>query len=138
MAAIYQWYIDRAQVLTTTLYPVEVIDGMDLSCQVSYTHLASIPVDSFDMSSSVDSMILHTVLKLYGPINESFDTTSLIDSMILKEVLKVHTATPEEFDLSSSVDSVSMSEALVTIDTPDEALEFSCALETANCSLTPI
>lgn len=139
MAAIYQWFVQNVQVLTTTLYPIEVLDAIQMSCQLGPgPALRSVPTDDFDTSTSFISMGIKQLLKTTGPYDNEYDSTTSFVSMEIRQLLKITGPYDDIYDSITTMVSVSLSEVLVTIDTPDEALEFAFELETINCSMTPV
>lgn len=139
MAAIYMWIDAEVMYLTTTLYPVEVIDALQLGGRLGTNPgMYLIPnegVDNFEVFLSGE---LRQLLKSTPTYFEAIDNVEVFLSGELRQLLKSTDVFPEALDNTETFLSGYLDLALVTVDSPDEALEFSCRLDTANCSLTLI
>ena len=62
MAAIYQWFTGKEVVLTTTLYPLEATDAVDLSIQLNNFLMRPVEEDAMDLSFSFVSGELEQIL----------------------------------------------------------------------------
>lgn len=139
MAAIYQWFpTGQLMFLTTTPYPIEVIDGLEFNVQVGFGGLYLIPNESIDIGATMVSMDLRQILKETGPYYEELDIAQTMVSMDLRQLLKTSGPYYEQLDISQTFISMDLVAKLVTVDTPDEALEMNIELSTGECSMTGI
>ena len=139
MAAIYQWYVDRALVLTTTLYPIEVVDALQLGGQLGNgNNMLRIPNDMLDFTEQVLTVSWRQLLKEQGPNYESLDFTEEVLTVSWRQLLKEQGPNYEALDFTEEVLTLSLRLALVVGDTPDEGMLFACELSTVDCSMTPV
>lgn len=139
MAAIYQWIIGDEVVYTTTLYPIEAEDSLQLTVTVQDGgYLSNFPVDNVSFSWSPEQFELVTLL-----LSSNTDTDYVQFEW-----------EPREFELvelllsaNTDVDYVQFEWApidfeiidmLVICDTPDESLQFTVTVNAGNSSLTPV
>jgi hypothetical protein len=138
MAAIYMWFESELQVFTTTLYPVEVADSMQLSADISAGSLTPVPYESLDLSGDIASAAMPVILISYGPDNESHDISGDLTSVTLYPILITYGPDNEDHDNSGDLVSVTKPLKLVTVDTPDEKLQLTVDVYPSACSMTVV
>lgn len=138
MAAIYQWFIADAQVFTTTLYPIEATEAMELSIDFDVAYLEEVPADQLTHGVTMLEVTIREAL-LYAPeqIDEITHGVTLLEVSIRPGLLEA----PEQVDyLTHGVTmlEVTIEMVLITVYTPDEAMDIAIALDTGSCSLTAV
>lgn len=138
MAAIYMWFDSEEMILTTTLYPVEVIDGMQLAADIYGGSLSQILAEDHQNSADILSLGTYVILITYGTPEEFHQNSSDILSLGTYVILITY-GTPEEFHQNScNILSLGIVDLLVIVDTPDEKLQIDCDVYPSACSMTPI
>lgn len=139
MAAIYQWFVGDEVVYTTTLYPIDVTDGLQLYAATNpYGNLSIFPVDYTTTDANISDVYLDVVL-LSGDTGEDYTTTDSSIPNIYIDLLLQSGDTGEDYSTTdSSMIDIYIDELLVTCDTPDESLQLSCTVNAAGSSLTPV
>ena len=122
--------------LTTTLYPIEVVDQMDFSASLVFGGMSPIPKEALDMGASAISANLETVLFQIGPYDEALDMGVAAVSANLETVLFQIGPYDEALDVSVSAISANLTTLLVSALMPDEGIDFSVALISG--SMTPV
>ena len=115
MAAIYQWFVSgvEIQILTTTLYPLEEIEGVKFTVDYSFGYLRAIPVDSATTYSNFVSGDIRAIrIEQTVPGDEATTYSNFISGDIRPK--------------------------LITVYSPDNGMEFAVDLFPANCHMTPI
>jgi len=123
MAAIYQWFQRDVQVLTTTLYPLEVIDAIQLNFNIVSGSLQPVPQDSLYMSANVTAIVLNQILLSYGTPEDSLDISANVTYVHLNQILLSYGTPEDELDIAGDLIEVLLISLLVTVDTPDEKLQ---------------
>ena len=136
MAAIYQWFETNIQELTTTLYPIEVVEGMQFSVEMTE---GSMRQASFDHMSVGHDAVSGTLVQVYqedGP----YDDHMMMDHDAVSGVLvQVYLSDgPYDDHMSVSHDAVSgvLANGLIYALMPDEGMMFGLSLTDA--SMTPV
>lgn len=139
MAAIYQWFVGDEVVYTTTLYPIDVTDGLQLYAATNpYGNLTIFPVDNTTTDSSVTDIYIE-VLLLTSNVEDDYTTTdSSVTNIYIDLLLQTGDVGDDSTTTDSSVTQIYIDELLVTCDTPDESLQLSCTVNAAGSSLTPV
>jgi hypothetical protein len=111
MTAIYQWFVeeDITTVVTTTLYPAESEDAVELGISLVYGYMVLIPVEDYEF------------------------TIETLDGNITPILLTVPTE-EEEYEFTLETLNGSITAILLTIPTPEEEYEFT--IETLDGSIT--
>jgi hypothetical protein len=115
-------------VLTTTLYPIELTDGLDFSVALQGGLLVTWPLDDLDVSFSVVGGNMQLGLLDYGPDNDDLDVLFSVVGGNMQVILLTYGPDNDDLDVTFSVVDGNMEPKLVTIDTPDEGLEFGLSL----------
>jgi len=138
MAAIYMWFNFEEMVLTTTPYPIEVIDSMQLAVNINAAEMGPINSDSHQNSSTVVA-ITNPLIYISSPLmSEAHKNNSALVGITNPLILITATAPTEAHKNSSDVVSISNPDKLVIVDTPDEKLQLNCDINPSNCSMTHI
>jgi len=138
MAAIYMWFENEEMILTTTLYPVELIDSLSLSCRLTYGELKPIPVETYEMSGTLLSITLPQILFSYGPDDEQYQMSGTLLGITLPVILIIHPEDEEEYTMSGTLMSITLPLKLVTVYAPVEKLQLNCDINPAYCSMTGV
>lgn len=136
MAAIYMW-IDQEVIVTTTLYPIEVIDGIDLSISMVSGNMAPVPNESLDVGApALVSVYMEVVLNELPIEDEALDITVAVPVVYMEMVLYALPVEDEALDvLVPAVIDVTLESLLVTGLMPDEGIDFAISLVSG--SMTP-
>jgi len=90
MAAIYMWVEYNLELLTTTLYPIELIDGVNMLPTLVGFGMRVIPEDTVNADFSLVSMSLRQLLKTYGPVEDTINADFALASVTLRQLLKTY------------------------------------------------
>jgi hypothetical protein len=139
MAAIYMWPIDNQVILTTTLYPVEVVDSLQLSASISTGWMALIPIDYLE--HTIGNVVITYVQERWfysdGPYTDYLEHT--IDDLVFTYVQErwFYVDGPYTDYLEHTLDNLEFTyiRKRIEVDTPDELLQLSCSIN-ANCTMT--
>lgn len=132
MAAIYMWPTDNQIILTTTLYPVDVQDGLTFSARVSGGAMAEIAKDY--ITSDLGAISASYVQKRWyytDDAGEDFTTSGFgaISASYVQKRWYFFEDAGEEFITSGfGAISASLRNLLVIGDTPDESLQISITI----------
>lgn len=138
MAAIYMWFDNEEMVLTTTLYPVEVEDNLQLNVSLSSGSLEPIPLDEVDVSYSIGSISVDEILLTAPPVDDDADVSYALSGIEVKTVLLSASPVDDDADASYNIVNVEVLSKLVIADTPDEELQLACSIDPTGCSMTPV
>jgi hypothetical protein len=136
--AYFQWGDTTVltQTLTTTLYPLQAQDAIELSVTLAAGALWPIPVDNMDLGAEFISGTLTEILLNAGPYPDNMDLGVNIINGVLVTILLNAGPYPDDMDLGVSFVDGLLEAKLVSIYAPDEALELSVTL--ASGSMTPV
>jgi hypothetical protein len=129
MAAIYQWFTpEDLEILTTTLYPIEVFEKIQFGASLVFGSMVAVPLEAYSFG----------VIALGGNITPVLVTTPLHDEAydfivhpLGGNIAKILLTTPTEDDAYSfGVIPLggNITESLVKVHMPDEGVGFGCAL----------
>lgn len=139
MAAIYQWfYNEGVLVLTTTLYPIEYKDELQISCDIVTGEMQEIQSDAHTQSGDLLSIELYPILINYGPDNEDHKQSGDLTSIAVNQILLIYDPDNEDHRQSGDLTSITLNLKVVTIDTPDEKLQLDCDITPSDCSMSNI
>jgi len=133
MAAIYMWFSDEETiVLTTTLYPVDVSDGLVFSATVSGGQMGEIWGD-FNTAAigPVSASYIQKRWYLFDDAGEDFNTAAIgpVSASYIQKRWYLFDDAGEDFN-TAAIGPVSGSNRylLVEGDTPDESLQISITI----------
>ena len=136
MAAIYQWFEENQTLLTTTLYPVETVEALQISGEVSGGALIAIPVEDIEGSADIVNMTYIQQRWFYedGPYDDGIQGDADIVNMTYVQQRWFITDGPYDESIEGSADVVNITNVnkRVEADTPDESLQI--GFEIANTS----
>jgi hypothetical protein len=138
MAAIYQWFIQDLEVLTTTLYPVEVIDAVQISADIVTGRMQPILQDSADSTGDFLGANIETLLINFDGGDDAADTTGDFLSANIEVLLINFDGGDDAADTTGDFLSANIASKLVTVDTPDEKLQLDCDVNPSGCSLDSV
>jgi len=138
MAAIYTWYDDGIVYLTTTLYPVEVLEAMELNISITVGSMYLVPTDEIAFINDMDSTIYTQVRWFYedGPYADEIAFINDMDSTSYVQTRWFYEDGPYTDEIGFTDDMFEIIVLLkgVLADTPDEELQLSIAID-ATCSM---
>lgn len=137
MAAIYMWRQGEVLVITTTPYPIDYTESLEISVSPVSGDLFAIPQDYFDTGIALVSGELNLIRFDQFVDEEGFDTGLALVSGQLNIIRFDVFAEEEAFDTGISLISGTLIGKVVEGDTPDESLEVSCTIE-SDCSMTAV
>lgn len=139
MAAIYQWFVGDEVVYTTTLYPIDVTESLQLSAVANpYGNLSNFPVDYATGDVTLSYIELNFLL-LSGDTGEDYATGDVTLTFIEMVSLLQTGDTGEDYATGDvTLTYIEIVDMLVTCDTPDESLQLTCSTNAANSFLTPV
>ena len=130
--AYFQWGMDgpafNTLVLTSTLYPIEVHDGLGFGMALIGGGLWNWPDDEFQFNYSMESGYLTQVLLDTGPYDDATEFTYSMQSGYLTTILLTTGPYNDEVQFNYSMESGYLTPKLVTGDTRDDGLRFGIAL----------
>ena len=141
MAAIYMWPVDDQILLTTTLYPVEVNDSLEINVTLSGGFLELIPGSSLESTQTILDGTYTQVRWFYtdGIYDSDLESTQDMEDGTYVQVRWFYRDGPYDDNLESTqvmLDGTYISK-LVAADTPDEKLQLALAINN-NCSMDAI
>jgi hypothetical protein len=140
MAAIYMWRVDEQTLLTTTLYPVEALDGVMMSTSFANGSMTTIPFESATIAageligSYTQTRWFYT--KDFGLEEATIAAGELIGTYTQTRWFYTHDTGIDETTIAAGNLTGSYSLTRIFADSPDEGLEFSTAIEPSGCSMT--
>jgi hypothetical protein len=126
----------RTQVLTTTLYPAEALDGMEFGISLVSGLMRPIPNEDLSFSYGVVSGDMSQILLVAPIADEALEFSYGVVSGTLEEVLIVTGPHDEALEFSYGVVDANMEDKLVSAVLPDEGMDFGISLISG--SMTPI
>ena len=134
---VYMQYDDlQEQVLTTTLYPLEAADAIDLSITLDSFSMSPVPNDALDLGVEFTSGVLEDILLITPTYPDDLDLGVVFTNGLLEDILLSNGPYPDDLDLGVSFVDGLLEDKLVSIYSPDEALEMSITLD--SLSMTPV
>ena len=138
MAAIYMWFDGEEQVWTTTLYPVEIIELLEMSASLTGGGMANIAESEYTLDGALLSFEQVEIL-IDTPIEEdAYTLDGALLSFTLEDLLIDVDGGADEYTLDGALLSFEFENLLVTVDTPDEMLQLACDLNSVDCSMTAV
>jgi len=132
MAAIYMWPVDDQILLTTTLYPVEVVDSLQLSVAISAGGMFEIASSEIEATFGVEDGTYIQLRWFYsdGPYDSDIEATFGTEDGTYIQLRWFYTDGPYDSDIEATfgMEDGTLVNKLVTADTPDEALQLSLAI----------
>jgi hypothetical protein len=136
MAAIYQWFIGEVQVWTTTLYPVEAVEGIKFSIDVKDGLMWTPPEESWEFSYGFEDAF-HTPILLTGETpEEDWEFSYGFDGVSFQAILLVGETPEEDWEFSYGFEDAEIINKLITTYMPDQGIIFSIDVDSTNCSMT--
>lgn len=141
MAAIYGWYGSNVLLLTTTLYPVDVDDSMELSITINIGSMTLIPLDNLETSHEVMDGLYVQERWFYsdGPYEDSLETSQIVMDGTYVQERWFYSDGPydDSIDTSHEVMNGSYVNKRVEADTPDEELQLAISID-SSCTMEAI
>ena len=139
MAAIYQWFVGDEVVFTTTLYPIDVTEQLQLMATSNPGgYLYNFPVDYSTLAPTMQNIEIDQIL-LEADVGADYTTiTPTMIAITIDDLLQIGDGGEDYSTLTPTMISIEIEDLLVHCDTPDESLQLSCTTNAANSSLTPV
>ena len=131
--------LSNLTVITTTLYPIEAIEQLQLAADINDDcALSSIPLEQHQTSSDLLAVRMPQILISYGPDDEQHEISSDVLAIRMPLILLSYGPDDEQHQNSADLLAIRMPLKLVTVDTPDEKLQLALDVTPSDCSLTPV
>jgi hypothetical protein len=138
MAAIYQWFDFLEEEYTTTLYPVEVVELLEFTCELEGGGLYNIIEDEVDINGNLLSAELYQILISTTSPYDDADIDGDLLSADLYQILISTTSPYDNADINGDLLDCTLLDLLVIVDTPDESLQLDMELYPSGCSMTDV
>lgn len=138
MAAIYMWFEKDVQIWTTTLYPIELDDNLQLGVTIGECSMTPPPSDEVDTTWSVLDITVDTILLTAPPVDDDVDVAWEIQAVEVKTILLAAPPIDDDVDVSWVLQDIELINKLVTVDTPDEELKLGISIDPSGCSMTAV
>ena len=126
------------EVLTTTPYPIELTESLEMGCDMTFGAMRTIPEDEMNIAASfVSGSVIETLLD-GGVLPDAMDIAAAFISGSVVATLLEGSVPPDEMDISAAFISGSKELKLVTAYTPDESIQMGCDMNPSGCSMTPV
>lgn len=136
MAAIYMWFEDEEVIVTTTPYPIEIVEGINIGATMLSIRMDPIPVDAYQTTFLALSGEVKDVL-LTAPIeDDAYLTTFTALSGDVKDILIIAPTEDDAYSTTFTALTGTVRDAIVETWMPDEGLHFGCTL--LSISMTPV
>lgn len=139
MAAIYMWPVDEQILLTTTLYPVEAIEGMSLQATPTSSGMYAV---LYDKAAATHDTIegSYTQIRWFyndGPYLDYLESTHQTIEGTYVQIRWFYEDGPYPDQLSATHETVDATHGLklVTADSPDEKVQLTCTPNTSTMEL---
>jgi hypothetical protein len=135
--AYFQWGSAAQEITyTTTLYPIEVVEGLDVGIALQEIAMREIPNDSLDISYSQIYSLMRDLLLATGPYDDALDISYSQIFSQMRDLLLETGPYDDALDMSYSHIFSLLVPKLVKADMPDEGLDIGIAL--LDVTMTPI
>jgi hypothetical protein len=128
MAAIYMWFEDEEVIVTTTPYPIEIIEGMHMGAELLSIRMDPIPEDAYAITMLALSGDVKDIL-ITAPIEDDayqIDVTALTGDV--KDILIIAPPEDDAYETDMLALTGEVRDAIVAAWMPDEGLHFGCTL----------
>lgn len=127
-----------AEIWTTTPYPIEVIEELQLDMDINFGSMVPIPSDEAEYDADITGAGLDVVLLTYGPDNDNAEYDADIISAGLDVILLTYGPDEDEADYDADIVDAGLDTYLVTVDTPDEKLQLDMDIVPGGCSMDAV
>jgi len=124
------------QTLTSTLYPIQTTDGIQVTMTLDGGVMQDIRNDELDYTHTILSGELKVIKLSHGPDVDELDYTHTILSGELKQILLSYGPDTDELDYTHTILSGALETILIRANSPDEGIITTVTLDSANCSMT--
>lgn len=139
MAAIYQWFSPgEEQTFTTTLYPLESVEGVQVSASINTTTMSLIPFDNLEVAASFLSAEYNMLLIEDGPYLDELSISPSLLTVDYNEILIEDGPYPDTLEVAAAFLSAEYTRLLIEIYAPDEAIQITAAINEGDCAMTPV
>lgn len=137
MAAIYQWFVNKAVTVTTTPYPIEVIEGVEFAGDLDSFNARDIWLDEITSAWSMETASMRVLLKSYGPDTDEITTTWSMETASMRQLLKTHGPDTDEITTGWSMETASMVFKLISTQIYPHGLNMAPQLNSFNMGDAP-
>lgn len=138
MAAIYQWFYGVQVLVTTTMYPIEVEEGVVVSFDLESGWMQPVLTDSYDTAFDFKGGELVSILLLMPEETDSYDTTFGFTGGELRDVLLSDSERTDSYDTTFNFTGGTLEDKLRQTYAPDEGIALAVAMYPANCHMTSV
>jgi hypothetical protein len=134
MAAIYMWISDEEVIVTTTPYPIEVIEGMHMGAELVSIGMFVVPEDEYQWGADAVGGNIRDIVISTGPHDDAYQWGADAVGGAIRDILL--TAGPYDDAYQWGADAVggNIRDAIVQSWMPDEGLHFGCTLQSISMS----
>ena len=132
MAAIYSWFPEAQQLLTTTLYPIDTTETMSISISLTSGTMEPIAFEELEYSFDVVAGSYTQIRWFYtdGPYTDEVEYTFDVVAGSYTQIRWFHTdAYDDEIEYTFDVVAGEYNQVRVYADTPDEELQLSISID---------
>lgn len=137
MAAIYQWFVNKAVVVTTTPYPIEVIESVEFDADVGAFNMRDIYGDDLESGWSFTTGELRVLLKSYGPDSDDVDSSWSFTTGEMRVLLREYGPDSDDVDVAWSFDAASLVLKLIQTQIYPHGLDMAPQLNSINMEDAP-
>jgi hypothetical protein len=129
MAAIYMWFSpEDLEILTTTLYPIEVIDKIEFGVSLIGGSMTPVPLEAYEGYVLALGGDISTVKQSTGPHDEAYESFVAALGGSITNMLITDGPYDEAYDSYVLALDGLITEALVKTFMPDDGIRFGCSL----------
>ena len=128
MAAIYMWFEDEEVIVTTTPYPIEIVEGMHLGYSLLDIRMDPVPEDAYIMDVTARDGSVVDIL-LIAPVEDDayiMDVTALDGTVA--DILIIAPVEDDAYIMDVTALDGTIRDAIVDSWMPDEGIHFGCTL----------
>jgi hypothetical protein len=126
----------RTQVLTTTLYPAEALDGMELGISLVSGRMELIPIEDYEFTITALSGNITQILLTAPTEEEEYEFTLVALNGSITQILLTAPTQDEEYEFTIEALNGSITKKLVEAEMSDQAMDIGISLVSG--SMTPV
>ncbi len=132
------WYETDVQIWTTTLYPLEAVEGLAMSIDLKYGDMKSIDEDTFNFNYGFDDAFVTPIL-LTGPTPvDAYNFNYGFDDAFIDDILLAGPVPVDTYNFSYGFDDAFIQDLLITAYMPEQGIIMSIDLNAINCSMVDV
>jgi hypothetical protein len=139
MAAIYMWPVDDQTILTTTLYPVEVVEAMVFGASAAGGSMGIVPEDHLAITEEMQTTPSYIQVRWFYEDGPYEDHIGLAESMGVGSYIQVRWfyedgPYSDALAITGDLQYITVTFKGVQTDTPDETLQLSTTIS-SGCTM---